>query len=340
VVEEAIMAGLGRRSYRIGINGWTTALLALALSLGTAAAQQARAPKGPVEITVGSSAGSTPDVLMRRMIKVLNDERITDVPMAVVNRPGGAWTVGMKWVLGKPGDENLVFSLAEPVFSTPIVQGTPAVYDQFTPLGVFVQTQLVVVVQPDHEAKTLSELVDIARAKPRQVKVAGSSVGSTDAQVVGLIEKATGTKLTFVPHDGGGAAQATFLGRNVDMIVLTVDEALPIVQAGKGKILAILNEKRRPEPALKDIATAKEQGVDVVWGQIFGLVGPPNLDPAVAKWWDDTLTKLVQSKGWQDMLRENYLGGDYTHGPELKPYLDKVNQSRLEILRALGVAKL
>jgi putative tricarboxylic transport membrane protein len=313
--------------------------IALAALASPSLAQDARAPKGPIEIVVPASAGSTPDVLMRRMAKIFADEKIIDIPMVIVNRPGGAWSVGMRWLLERPGDENTVLSLAEPVFSTPIVQGGPTAYDQFTPLAVFMQTQLVVLAQPNHEAKTLKDIVELARAKPRQVKMAGSSPGSTDAQVAGLIEKAGNVKLTFVPHDGGGAAQATFLGGNTDIITVTLDEGLPLIKAGKAKALAVLTNARRPEADLKDIPTAKEQGVDVVWGQIFGLVGAPKLDPAVVKWWDEKITKLVATKAWQDALAAGFLGGEYIHGAEIKAYLDTVHKSRLEILRQLGLAK-
>ena len=306
---------------------------------GSALAQEARAPVGPIEIVVPSSAGSTPDVLMRRAAQIWNEEKIIENPIVIQNRPGGAWTVGMNYVLDRPGDENIVLSLAEPVFSTPIVQGTEPVYNKFTPLGVFVQTQLMVIAQPDHEANNLAELVAIAKEKPQQVKMAGSSKGSTDDQVSGLIEKAGDVDLTFIPHDGGGAAQSTFLGGNTDVITVTIDEALPHIEAGKAKPLALLTEERRPEPALKDIPTAKEQGVNVVWGQVFGLVGAPDLDPAVAKWWDEKITALVESDAWKKSIEENYLGSTYTHGDALPAFMDEVNSSRKTILEQIGAAK-
>lgn len=313
---------------------------ALVLGAGYADAQQTRAPSGPIEITVPSSAGSTPDVLMRRMAQIMNEKGIVKMPMVVVNRPGGAWTIGMNYVLGRAGSENDVISLAEPVISTPIAQGQPPAYDRLTPLGIFVQTQLIVVAQPNHKANTLADLMKIAKDSPRVVKVSGANPASTDAQVAGLLQKATGTQLTYIPHDGGGAAQATFLGGNTDMITLTIDEALPLIQAKKGKALAILNETRRPEPELKDIPTAKEQGIDVVWGQIFGLSGAPKLDPAVVAWWDETIAQFVQSPEWKAALAANFLGGEYMNSQQSKDYLAKMHESRLTVLRQLGQAKM
>ncbi|MGQ7792005.1 Bug family tripartite tricarboxylate transporter substrate binding protein [Faunimonas sp. B44] len=307
-------------------------------SLG-AIAQEARAPNGPIEITVPSSAGSTPDVLMRRAAKIWNEEKIIEQPVVVVNRPGGAWMVGMNYVLERPGDENNVLAFAEPTISTPIAQGLEPVYDKLTTLGIFVQTQLVVVAQPDHPANSLAELVAIAKDKPREVKVSGANAASTDAQVMALIEKAADVDLTYIPHDGGGAAQATFLGGNTDLITLTIDEALPLIESNKGKALAILNEERRPEDKLKDIPTAKEQGIDVVWGQVFGLSGAPQLDPAVVKWWDEKIAALVESDAWKTALADNFLGGKSYPSAEATAFVAEMHRGRQEILRAIGVAK-
>ena len=318
----------------------STTVVAALLSSTFAGAQDAKAPAGPIEITVPSSAGSTPDVLMRRAGQILNEKKIVETPIVVANRAGGAWTVGMNYVLEKSGDENNVISMAEPIISTPIAQGQATTYDKFTPLGIFVQTQLIVIAQPNHEAKDLKGLIEIAKAKPREVRISGANPASTDAQVAGLIQKAAGVQMTYIPHDGGGAAQATFLGGNTDIMTLTIDEALPLIQAGKAKPLAILNEERRAEPELKDIPTAKEQGVDVVWGQVFGLLGAPNLDPAVVAWWDDKIGQLVQTDEWKAALKTNFLGDQYMNAAQSKEYLSKMHEDRLRVLRELGVAKI
>ncbi|MFN7193914.1 MAG: tripartite tricarboxylate transporter substrate binding protein, partial [Rhodospirillales bacterium] len=236
---------------------------------------------------------------MRRAAKIWNDQRLISNPIVIVNRAGGGMAPAMKHVLDRRGDENNVMALAEPVFSTPITQGTETTYDKFTPLGVFVQTQLILLTQPSHPAKNLKDMVEAARARPLAIRLAGSSAGGTDDQVMGLIEKATGVDMTFIPHSGGGAALATFLGGNTELSLLTIDEALPQMQSGKARPLAIFNQARRTETALKDIPTAKEQGVDVVWGQVFGLLGAPGLDPAVLAWWTDRIRALTAADAWK-----------------------------------------
>jgi putative tricarboxylic transport membrane protein len=311
-----------------------------AMSSARAAAQEMKEPKGPFEITVPSSAGSTPDVTMRRVAKILNEEGIVKQPVVVVNRVGGAWAVGTNYVLSRPRQTNTLIVVAEAIFTLPISQGTPTVYNRLTPLGTLIEAQLMIVAQPNHEADDLAELVKIAKAKPGQVKLSGSNAFSPDAMVAGLLESNAGIDITYIPHDGGGAALATFLGGNTDITILNIDEALPLIAAGKAKPMALLNETRRPEPRLKDFATAKEQGVNVVWSQYFGLAAAPEQDPAVVAWWDDKIAKLVQTKAWQSFLTENLLVDAYKNSKDTKPFLAEMHQVRLDMLRRLGRSKL
>ncbi len=318
----------------------TIATLAFGVCTTAAPAQEMRAPEGAIEITVGCSAGCTPDILMRRAAQIWNDQGLVEQPIVIVNRPGGGMTTAMNYVLDRPGSENDLMALAEPVFSTPIVQGIASTYDRFTPLGVFVQTQLVMLATPDHEADSLSELVEIAKARPAEIRMAGSSAGGTDEQVLGLIENATGTDMTFIPHSGGGAAQATFLGGNVDLITLTIDEALPLIEAGSAKALAIFNEDRRTEESLASIPTAREQGVDVVWGQVFGLLGAPELDPAVVSWWTARIEELTATDAWRAAIADNYLGSEIMTGEGLAGRMKGFADARIEVLKAIGAAKI
>lgn len=334
------MSALRPEGVRKAAAGLLAAASVIALSVTAAQAQQSKAPSGPIEIVVGSSAGSTPDVLMRRAAQIWNQSGIITNPIVVQNRTGAAWANAFRYVLEKPNDDKIVVSLAEPIWSTPIVQGTELLYNKFVPLGIWVQTQLIVIAQPGHKANTLAEMAALAKASPKQIKMSGSTPGTTDEQVLGLIKAATGTDITYIPHDGGGAAMTTFLGGNTDMITATIDEALPQIKAGKAKPLAILNDQRRPEAELKGIPTAKEQGVNVTWGQYFGLAGAPGLDPAVAKWWDEKITALTQNDAWKKAIQENFQGSTHTRGEELKTLMKNVHDSRVQILRQLGASKI
>jgi putative tricarboxylic transport membrane protein len=315
---------------------------AAAFSLCTFVAAEAvetRAPKGPIEITIGTSAGGTPDVFMRRVAKILNEEKIVENPLGAVNRVGGSWMVAANFVLNRPKDENIMFVITTPIFATPIVQGIPTVHDRMTPVGVFIYNDVVLIANPALPANNLKELAEIGKTRDLRVKYGGAQAASTDRIVAGQIEKATGLKLNYIPFDGGGAALAAFLGGNVDLTATSVDEAIGLVKNGKAKALAILTEKRRSEPELKDYPTAKEQGFDILWSQEMGFIGPPDLDPAIVAWWDDKLRKMVESKAWDEATKEMFLRKEYVGADRAKADVERMYQDHLSILKDIGMAK-
>ncbi|CAH1649826.1 Putative tricarboxylic transport TctC [Hyphomicrobiales bacterium] len=303
-------------------------------------AQTMTAPEGSIEITVGSGPGATPDVIMRRVAKILNEDKIVTNPIVVQNRTGGGWTVAANYVLGHPGNKNILFGVVPTVYATPIVQGLPNTYEKVTPLAMLARIDLLVVVRADSPYKTLADFVKAAKEKERALSMAGANVGSTDHIVNALIEKAGGVKLNYVPFDGGGGQViSSLLGGVVTAITLPPDEAMPLLQGGKARAIAVLSEQRLTEPSLKDIPTAREQGVDVIWGQYYGIAGPPQLDPSVVAWWQDKFTKMVATPAWAAMMKDMYLTSAYVPANEARPAMDKVYQGFASVLSDLGLAK-
>jgi putative tricarboxylic transport membrane protein len=318
----------------------TSAISCLVLALASdPSLAQGKAPKGPVEVTVGSGPGGSPDVIIRNVLKIMNDEKIITVPAAVQNRPGGSGAVAYNHVLGKAGDENLLFVINQPMFTTPIMQGTPSVVDQVVPVAAFIQSELVFLVQPNAPYKTMKEFIEAAKAAPGRIRISGAQAGGTDNIATALIEKAGGVKLTYVPFDSGSAALAAFLGGNVEGTFGTLEEGLPIFQGGKARALAILSEKRRPEAAYKDIPTIKEQGYDVVFGQEWGVALPPKTDPEVAKWWEDKFRKVVETKTWKDGLEAKFQRTDFIGLDRIKAHNTKTQDLYRAIMTDLGLAK-
>lgn len=270
---------------------------AIALTAAMAAsahAQDMRAPEGPIEFTVGAGAGGSPDVIMRNIAQIMNEEGIVENPIVIQNCSGAGHSNAYNHVLGLPGDENTLLTMASPVFTTPIVQGTPSVVDQVTPIAGFIQSELVLLTTPDSPFNTLTDMVTAATAEPGRVRVAGGASGGNDHIATGLIETAAGITLTYIPHESGGAARATFLGGNVELHFATLAEGMEQIAAGTAKPLAILSEVRRTEEAYSNVPTAREQGVDVVYTQFWGVAGPADLDPAVAAWWADKFRKATE----------------------------------------------
>jgi putative tricarboxylic transport membrane protein len=330
------MGGLDmlRRTFTAG-----AAALCGLLTAGIAQAQDMRAPEGPIEFTVGSAAGGTPDVIMRTFAQIMNEQGIVPNPIVVQNRSGAGHSNAYNHVLGLPGDENTLLTLASPVFTTPIVQGTPSVIDQITPIALLVQSELMLFTTPDSEFNSLQDVVAAATAEPGRIRVAGGASGGNDHILTGLVEEAGGVTMTYIPHESGGDARATFLGGNVELHFATLSEGLEMITAGTGKPLAIFSAERRPEEALAGIPTATEQGVDVLYTQFWGVGGPAGLDPAVAAWWADKFQQAAASEQFQAWLAENLYRSDMVTLADAGTYFGEQQQTFRDVLTRVGLAK-
>jgi putative tricarboxylic transport membrane protein len=276
---------------------------------------------------------------MRTIAQIMNEEGIVENPIVIQNRSGAGHSNAYNHVLGLPGDENTLLTMASPVFTTPIVQGTPSVVDQVTPIAGFIQSELVLLTTPDSPFNSLTDMVAAATAEPSRVRVAGGASGGNDHIATGLIETAAGITLTYIPHESGGAARATFLGGNVELHFATLAEGMEQIQAGTAKPLAILSEARRTEDVYANVPTAKEQGVDVVYTQFWGVAGPADLDPAVAAWWADKFRKATETQTWQDGLKANMQMGQFYALDEAGAYFKREQETFRTVLTKIGLAK-
>jgi putative tricarboxylic transport membrane protein len=315
------------------------ALCATLIGIPSAFAQEEmRAPEGPIEFTVGSGAGGSPDIIMRSIAQIMNEEGIVENPIVIQNRSGGGHSNAYNHVLGLPGNESTLLTLASPVFTTPIVQGTDSVIDQITPIAGFVQSELVLLTTPDSPYNSLQDFVAAAKEQPGRVRIAGGASGGNDHVATGLVEKAAGITLTYIPHESGSAARATFLGGNVEGHFATLSEGLEAINAGQAKALAILSAERRTEEGYADVPTATEQGVDVVYTQFCGVGGPPDLDPAVAAWWADKFEQATQTARWQESLKANMQLGEFYGLDEAGDYFAREQETFRTVLTQVGLA--
>jgi putative tricarboxylic transport membrane protein len=181
-------------------------------------------------------------------------------------------------------------------------------------------------------------MVAAARARPGRVRVAGGASGGNDHIATGLIEEAAGVTLTYVPHESGGAARATFLGGNVELLFGTLSEGLEQIEAGRAKPLAILSAARQPEGRFATVPTAREQGLNVVYSQFWGVGGPPGLNPAVAAWWADRFLKATETQRWQASLRSGMNTGRFYALAEAGEYFRREQQTFRTVLTRIGLA--
>jgi tripartite-type tricarboxylate transporter receptor subunit TctC len=185
---------------------------------------------------------------------------------------------------------------------------------QFKPITVIALFPNMLVVNPSFPAKSVQDVIAMAKAKPGTLAFASSGNGSAQHLAGELFKQKAGVDLTHVPYKGGGPALNDVMGGQIPMYFANMASGLPHVQAGKLRALAITGSKR--SPALPDVPTIAETGLPgyevYEWNAIFAPAGTPAT--AIAKI-SDAVQKAMQAPGFKARLA--LLGGEPAgYGPD------------------------
>lgn len=252
-----------------------TALFAMAVALtGTSALAQSDYPNKTIEILVGYSAGGPVDTVTRAAAPFLEKHLGDGASIAVINRPGAGGVVATIATSMADPDGYTLMMLSYPALVTTLYgkEETPYDLDDLEFLGNVTSDPHNFFVRDDSPYKTLSELIEAARANPGTINVAAAGVGGAAHLALLVFEAETGVSFNFVPADGGAGSQTQVLGGHVDAGITTLSALTSFVREGQMRILASFGTKR--PAALPDVPTAREQGVDVLWGALRGMAAP------------------------------------------------------------------
>src|SRR5215203_3960238 len=175
----------------------------VALAGGIAVAQTAADyPVDTVTLVTHSSPGGGTDVFLREMIKHLPEQ--LDANFVVENVRGGGGAKAMAHLAGSPADGSVLYGTTPSFINTSLLSKPDADYQDLEPLvNLFLDPQ-VVYVRADSPYKTLKDAVEDAKKRPNEVRVAVSTPGSLDRQVMEQLKAETGAEMTVITHDGGG----------------------------------------------------------------------------------------------------------------------------------------
>ena len=254
------------------------AVAALTLALATGVAAQDY-PTKPVRVIIPFPPGAINDTV-GRMIATQLSERLGK-QFVVENRGGAAGTIGTELAANAPKDGYtlLVVSLVNAV--NPWLYKLP--YDpikSFAPVAILVSAPNVLVVNPELPAKSVKELVALAKEKPGQVQYASGGVGSFQHLGGELFKLAAGIDLLHVPFKGGGPAMIDVIGGHTKVVFSTTITALPHVRSGKLRALGVGSRERSPVfPEVPTVAEAGVPGYEAAnW---IGIVAPAGTPAAI-----------------------------------------------------------
>jgi tripartite-type tricarboxylate transporter receptor subunit TctC len=266
----------------------TARVAILVLLAGNAFAQAF--PAKPLRLIVPLVPGGNQDIVARAVAEEMSKGLGQQV--IVENRPGQSAIIGTQFVKSAPPDGYTLLSVAVTFARVPAVVKA-AGYDprtDFAGVSVVCRIPQVLVVNPSHPARSVPELVGLARARPGEITFGGSGNGSTGHVAAELFMRAAGVRLTQVSYKGNAQALVDLMGGQIAMMFDQVSTSAGHVKGGKLRALAVTSKTR--SPVLPEVPSLHELGFsefdDVTWNGIVAPAATPRdvlnrLHGAVAK---------------------------------------------------------
>jgi tripartite-type tricarboxylate transporter receptor subunit TctC len=312
---------------------WFLAFLAFAA--GIALADDVPFPKrGPIEITVLFPAGSSADVTARMLAEGMTRQLKQQV--LVFNRPGAGGAIGYRYLAAqKPDGYSLAWNSNS--ISTTFHSGQLDFdYHAFDPVARVLVESPVVAVRADSKWKTLADLVADARARPKQVSVGHSGVGShTHLSLVALFNTAH-VEVNEIPF-GASQVVPSLMGGHVDAVVQLPGALSGQVKQGTIRLLAVLIPER--DPALPDVPTAREQGVDVSLEAWRGIVVPRGTPKPVVAQLEAAIRRTVEAPEFAKQAESLNVRPSFLPADEFGELIAREDAELARMMRAMGIGR-
>ncbi len=244
----------------------------------------------PLRFQVITAAGGLPDFVPRELSNYLAAS--VGVPVVVENRPGAGGNIAAAMVARAEPDGHMLLVTSTNQAVNPTLSPNPGFDYQrdLAPVSLAVSAKMLLVAAPAFPAKNITDVIAIAKQKPKSVSIAMGLIGSPNHLAAEMLAQYGDIDLTFVPYEANVKAIPDLIANRVDLAVATIPALLPQVRSGALKALAVTSSQR--SPFAPDIPTSAEAGLPKLqidsWICIMATGGTPapivaRLDQEIAK---------------------------------------------------------
>ncbi len=315
------------------------ALCALAMNVAYAADWK---PDRIIELVVPTGPGSGVDASARTVQQIFQSNKLVEQAINTTNKPGGNYGIAMNYLAQHNGDAHkLMVQTTTPL--TAAIQGQLKLnYFEFTPIVNLISEPIAFVVAANSPIKTARDLTAKLKADPESVSIALSAARGNafhiTAALVGRSVQADIKKLKIVVFTASSDGVIAAAGGHVDVMAATPATVMPLVQAGKVRIIGIASNTRLKGNAAS-VPTFKEQGIDAVFDVPRGFIGPRGLSADQVRYWDVIFARMVKSDDWKQAVEKNQWVEQYMNSADFGRELRRQHGILKDVLSELGMVQ-
>jgi len=312
------------------------ALMCVLLTMGSTLAEAQAYPTRPVRAIVPFAPGGATDAIMRMIAPRLSENLGQQV--VVENRPGGAATIGMDAV-AKSAPDGYTLGMANLTFSINPILLKKMPFDSEKDIALVSHVSILpflVGVHPSVPARSVKELIALARARPGVLNYSSSGQASATQMATELFKYLTKTDIVHIPFTGGGPALVAVLSGEVSVYWGTIPPLLAHMKSGRLRVLGITTLNR--DPSVPDVPTVAEAGVPgyqaAEWGGIVVRAGTPA--PIITR----LNQEIVKSLKAPDLAQRFAAVGAQAIGSTPEGFSDHIKRERetwAKVIQAAGI---
>lgn len=330
------MPASSRRSFAARAAGTLAGLTLLAAAMPAAAQGY---PARPITLIVPWGAGGGTDATARIVGSLLEKE--IGQPVTVVNRTGGSGVVGHAAIASAPAD-GYTIGMATVEIGMMHWQGlTELTGASYTPLGMVNIDPAGIQVRADAPYKTVNDLLAAIKANPGKFKASGTGQGGIwHLAIAGLLrdQKIDPAAVPWVPSNGAAPGLQDMIAGGVEIAPVSLPEARSLIDAGKVKSLAIMNDK--PAALYPNVPTLKSAtGSNWTMAAWRGLVAPKGIPAEARDKLSAAIRKIAASKDYNDFMTSRGFGVLYAGPDEFAKFMLKSDAELGATMKAVGIAK-
>ena len=310
----------------------------VAVCSSTALSAESTYPTKPIRLIVASSPGGPNDLLAR--IVALPWGEALGTTIVVDNRAGAAGVIATEIAAhAVPDGYTLLVGFPGPMIIAPGMSAKPP-YDalkDFTPISLMASGPFVLLANPNVPARTMRDLVALAKSQPGKLNYGSGGAGQSSHMAMELFKLVAGIDMVHVPYKGAGPGMTALIAGEVAVMFASVGAAIPHVNAGKLRAIAIGGSRR--VAALPDVPTIKESGFSFDAASWYGIVGPRNLPQPIVKRLHETLTATLDAPGMHQRLTDLGFEVDASTPAQLAEHLRNETVVWNKVIDATGLRK-
>jgi len=301
-------------------------------------------PSKPVEFVIPAGQGGGADQMARMIQGIITKNNLMKQSIIPVNKSAGAGAEGFLAVKEAKGDPHKIIITLSNLFTTPLATGVPFNWKEMTPVAMLALDQFILWTNTDKPYKNAKEFIQAAKtAGPGKFKMGGTGSKQEDQILTVGLEKATGTKFTYLPFKGGGDVAVQLVGNHIDSTVNNPIEAVAQWRAGKLKALCVFDDTRMPykekvtdTQSWNDIPTCSEAGVPTDYVMLRGIFMPAGVTQEQVNFYIDLFKKVRETAEWKKFMADGAFNQTFMTGKEYVAWLEKNEALHKQLMGEAG----